>query len=96
MEQVCKDFAGNDSKGSIPNIVSQSRKIKQEKDNNQSMDSSLEEKQFLCGQCDYKYTTKYSLKRHVDTTHEGVCYPCNQCDYKATEKSQLKIHRLNS
>ena len=45
-----------------------------------------------CGQCDYKSTKLFNVKKHRAAVHEGVRYPCDQCDYKATETGHLKKH----
>ena len=33
----------------------------------------------LCGQCDQRYSTEVSLKRHIRYVHSGVQYPCSLC-----------------
>ena len=47
------------------------------------------------GQSDYKSNFAGSLKKHIESIHEGVRYPCGQCDYRATEKGNLKKHYIS-
>lgn len=45
-----------------------------------------------CGQCNYRATQKFDLKRHIRSIHLGERYPCDQCTYKATLTYNLKEH----
>ena len=49
-------------------------------------------KNYSCGECDAKFSTPFSLKRHADVKHKGVRHNCEQCDYKATRLSHLRKH----
>ena len=40
--------------------------------------------------CEYSVTEAGSLKRHIESKHEGVRYPCDKCEYAATTTSILK------
>ena len=46
----------------------------------------------LCGECEYKSTTKSSNKKHTETKHESVHYKCEKCDYKANGIQSLNKH----
>ena len=46
----------------------------------------------LCGECEYKSTTKSSNKKHTETKHEGVHYKCKKCDYQTKRKQSLNQH----
>ena len=60
--------------------------------NRKHIESAHGKVKYSCNQCEYKATTKGSLKTHIESVHEKVKYPCNQCDYKATAKGNLKQH----
>ena len=46
----------------------------------------------LCGECEYKSTTKSSNKKHTETKHESVHYKCKKCDYQTKRKQSLNQH----
>jgi len=48
---------------------------------------------YPCGQCEYKATRQWNLKKHKLSVHEGIKYSCDECDYKATDQSQVKKHK---
>lgn len=45
-----------------------------------------------CIKCEYKTTSKYYIKQHVESKHEGIFYNCDGCGYRATQKYILKLH----
>ena len=45
---------------------------------------------YPCTKCEYKATTKKSLKIHRAFEHEGIKYNCNECEYKANAAGSLK------
>ena len=49
---------------------------------------------FCCpwDECYFKTANKTTIKRHVQSVHEGVRYPCTYCNYQATHKCNLKTH----
>ena len=47
---------------------------------------------FDCEDCPKTYTLIHHLRRHRESTHEGVQYPCELCDFKATRFDSLTIH----
>ena len=50
-------------------------------------------KQFKCTICDYKFTRKFVLEKHIESVHEGIKpFKCAICDYKFTRKFVLKKH----
>lgn len=53
------------------------------------------EKGFNCTQCEMQYKDKSSLKRHVETKHQGIVklVPCPDCPKKYTSKANLMKHR---
>jgi len=48
-----------------------------------------------CPHCDYQATQKGTLKRHIQSVHDGIKYPCLHCDYQATQEGSLKRHIQN-
>jgi uncharacterized Zn-finger protein len=44
-----------------------------------------------CKLCDAKFK-RTSLKRHVETIHEGKKYECHICNEDFTSKPSLKLH----
>ena len=46
---------------------------------------------FPCNYCDYKATTKYSLKLHTETQHFNVKAQCSYCG-KQVSKSDIYRH----
>ena len=46
-----------------------------------------------CDLCEYSTTLPRSLRRHIESKHEGTKqYKCDQCDYAALKSSGLKVH----
>lgn len=45
-----------------------------------------------CDQCDFTASTRRTVKRHINATHEGIMYHCDQCDHKANRKDILNTH----
>ena len=44
----------------------------------------------FCDHCEKCFKSKYSLKTHLQSKHEGdVKYACNQCDYEASTQGNL-------
>ena len=54
------------------------------------IETTHEESQYPCNQCEYQTTHKEKLKIHVETTHEESWYPCNQCECKIQNHTQSK------
>ena len=47
----------------------------------------------VCHQCDYKCSTRSTLKTHIKMVHDKIKdIECSQCDYKCSTRSTLKIH----
>lgn len=43
--------------------------------------------------CPRKYSSKYNLRRHVNSTHLKIrCFTCDRCEKKFTSKQSLKEH----
>ena len=42
----------------------------------------------MCGQCEYISAQKDTLKKHIETVHDGKRHYCNQCEYSRKQKSQ--------
>ena len=51
------------------------------------------EGRFSCDKCPYSAISKTTLKRHVESKHEGVRYPCDQCEYSSVKSWSLKKHK---
>ena len=47
---------------------------------------------YACNQCDQQFVQQSSLKRHIQSVHEGMKYACNQCDYQTLRKDHLNNH----
>ena len=41
---------------------------------------------FPCDKCEYTAIKNGNLKRHKESSHDGVRYPCDLCEYAATAK----------
>ena len=57
--------------------------------------TSVQEKKkpFKCDMCDYSFSEKGSLKRHIASVHEGKKpFKCDVCSYSASERANLKRH----
>ena len=50
---------------------------------------------FTCNQCQFLATSKYILKTHNQTVHEGVVFTCKQCQFSARSERTLKLHVQN-
>ncbi|MHA2333402.1 MAG: C2H2-type zinc finger protein [Candidatus Hodarchaeales archaeon] len=46
---------------------------------------------YKCDTCWKEYTTKNSLKRHVEAVHEGVCFKCDTCGKEFTRSDYFRI-----
>ena len=46
----------------------------------------------MCGQCEYISAQKDTLKKHIETVHDGKRHYCNQCEYSRKQKSVIKTH----
>ena len=61
--------------------------------NNPNIPSTQEEDiKFNCYKWDKNFTTKWSLKLHVQSVHEDTKFTCAQCDKQFTSKGYLKQH----
>ena len=50
-------------------------------------------KKFNCNICDYKFTRKFDLRKHIENVHEGMKpFKCNTCDYETSRNDCLKKH----
>ena len=49
-------------------------------------------KKFACKICKKQFSTKGSLKTHLQGIHENIKFSCQQCDYKASQTGHLKTH----
>ena len=47
---------------------------------------------FPCNKCDKNYKQEISLRRHIESVHEGVRYSCTQCEQQYPQKKDLKAH----
>ena len=47
---------------------------------------------FSCDKCDKQYCSSRNLKRHKQSTHEGVTHPCDQCSFKTNHLESLRQH----
>ena len=57
--------------------------------------TSVQEKKkpFKCDMCDYSFSEKGSLKKHIASVHEGKKpFNCSICGYNCSEKGTLKKH----
>ena len=63
--------------------------VQQEKEKNYVVANNC---RFECDQCDKTYLDRHSLKKHIQSAHEGLRYPCDLCDYQATKMNHLKVH----
>ena len=50
------------------------------------------EKTYKCNQCDYAYSTKSSLRRHLKTHSGEKPNKCNQCNYASSQAGTLRAH----
>ena len=52
-----------------------------------------EKKQHKCSICEYTYFSKPSLKRHIQSVHEGKkTHKCSICDHSTLTKQNLNTH----
>ena len=52
-------------------------------------------KDFQCDNCERGFTSRQSLKEHVDTIHKGLrSFPCKQCGKSFGRRAGLKMHLL--
>ena len=50
-------------------------------------------KPFKCGYCDYSYSDKSNLNKHLASLHEWIKpFKCDSCDYKCSQNSTLNHH----
>ena len=50
-------------------------------------------KQFKCDICDYSFSCKRDIIRHVASVHEGKKpFKCDICDYSCSQKNVMKSH----
>ena len=40
----------------------------------------------------HSFVSKFSLKLHIQSKHDGIGYVCGECDLKTTQRPYLKIH----
>ena len=46
-----------------------------------------------CPLCFRAFTESYSLKKHIDSIHEGKSHDCNECNKVFTDKGNLSRHK---
>jgi len=51
-------------------------------------------KTYSCDQCDFTSAHPTSIKRHIQSKHEGVRYNCQVCDFDAAQIYDIKRHTL--
>ena len=49
-------------------------------------------RRYKCDKCESVFTLRYILKRHKQSTHEGITFNCTQCDFKTGRKDLLHRH----
>ena len=69
----------------VERIVQQFDTLDQE-DLNQKQSSE----EISCEKCDYVCKSKHSLRKHMQSVHEGLS--CDQCNFNALTKIDLKLH----
>ena len=53
-------------------------------------------KPYKCSICSYSFSQQISLKRHIQSVHDGKKpHKCSICDYSCSQKGNLKIHSIN-
>ena len=55
-----------------------------------------EKNKLSCDHCDKMFTSKYTLKTHVEIEHDGKCFECMEpnCDEVFKRKDQLTFHHM--
>ena len=81
----------NTSNDMISDLPSAAEKIINDT-NSEKIITQNEEGIFTCEQCQNQFTTKGSLKIHIQSKHDGIKYACNHCEYQGTTQGNLKIH----
>ena len=51
-----------------------------------------EQRPFKCNFCDKTFRQPESVRRHVESVHDGARYPCEFCTQTFTLKSNLGTH----
>ena len=75
-------FEGEDEKKILPGLLFPDHNISAHK----------ERRKIKCSQCEYKTNMRRSLKRHIQSVHEGMKYPCDQCDKQFSNQQNRKKH----
>ena len=47
---------------------------------------------YMCDKCEKSFGSKYKLKRHEQSQHNGIQFECNLCKMFYTRKDNLKVH----
>ena len=71
--------------------IENSSSIERIKINNSQLQKN-QEHTFDCHQCENQFMHKKTLKRHIQSVHEGIKYACNQCEFHATQQIGLTKH----
>jgi uncharacterized Zn-finger protein len=46
----------------------------------------------ICGECNTTFTTKSSLKRHIESVHKKITYKCSLCELGFSREEALHKH----
>lgn len=53
----------------------------------------LDEKNFLCSECDFRGVNRSVVNRHIRVKHQKIRdFLCNQCGYGSATRKQLDLH----
>ena len=51
------------------------------------------DKSFECNQCEWKFTTSWDLKRHIERIHDKIKdYECKECNKEFFKKTDFNNH----
>ena len=74
-------------------LKSQIRKSKRTGNIKAVSDGKENPKKFKCNTCNFSTANKGTLKKHIETVHEGIKpFKCDICDYECALKGNLKHH----
>jgi len=81
----------NTSNDMISDLPSAAEKIINDTNSEKIITQNVEG-MFICDQCQNQFTTKGSLKMHIQAKHDGIKYACSQCEYQTSYQSDLNKH----